>query len=377
MPLVRLRCSSLILAVLFASSVQTGRATPQDPQAFYRPRPKAVLIPAPTLKLPGDVDSNSPALWTELFGRPVLHVLTSMAGAPSRSFGFTLETMCRPRETSIVPWPTGGNWLEAVVADADGTWYGYYHNERQSSFCGDEGQHLSPRIGAARSHDRGKTWEDLGIILESPADTDDCSSWNNYFVGGVGDFSVMLDQEEQHLYLFYSQYAGSVESQGVAVARLAWADRDEPVGKVNVFFENDWVPANSVEEFSDPPSPAHWAYPVGFPIFPAKDSWHDGDSKVDAFWGPSVHWNTSIEMYVMLLNRAKDTHWSQEGIYVSYASRLDDPAAWSVPKRLLTGGNWYPQVLGLESGIGTDKIAGDSARFFMSGVSDYLIRFIR
>ena len=116
---------------------------------------------------------------------------------------------------------------------------------------------------------------------------------------------------------------------------------------------------------------------MGFPIFAAKDSWHDGDSKVDAFWGPSVHWNTSIEQYVMLLNRAKDIHWAQEGIYISYASRLDDPAAWSAPKRLLSGGNWYPQVLGLEAGIGTDKIAGDSARFFMSGQSDYLIRFIR
>ena len=285
--------------------------------------------------------------------------------------------MCHARGTSIVPWPTGGNWLEAVVADADGTWYGYYHNERQSSFCGDDAQHLAPRIGAARSHDRGKTWEDLGIILEAPADTDDCSSWNTYFVGGVGDFSVMLDQEEQHLYLFYSQYAGSVESQGVAVARLAWADRDEPAGKVNVYFENDWVPATSVEESSDALSAARWAYPVGFPIFPAKDSWHDGDSKVDAFWGPSIHWNTSIEQYVMLLNRAKDIHWAQEGIYISYASRLDDPAAWSVPKRLLSGGNWYPQVLGMEAGIGTDKIAGDSARFFMSGQSDYLIRFIR
>jgi hypothetical protein len=78
----------------------------------------------------------------------------------------------------------------------------------------------------------------------------------------------------------------------------------------------------------------------------------------------------------MLLNRAKDIHWSQEGIYISYATRLDDPSAWSKPRRLIVGGQWYPQVLGLEN-WGTDKIAGGTARFFMSGQSDYLIRFLR
>ncbi|HYN09544.1 MAG TPA: hypothetical protein VES67_19325 [Vicinamibacterales bacterium] len=323
------------------------------------------------------MDSNSPALWTDFFGDPMLHVLTSIAGAPTHWFGLTLDTMDGPYETNIMPWPTGGNWLEAVVADAEGTWYGFYHNERQSSLCAEDAQRVAPRIGAMRSRDHGKTWDDLGVVLESPADTDDCNSWNTYFVGGVGDFSVMLDQDEQYLYIFYSQYAGGVESQGIAVARLAWADRDQPVGKINVFYENDWVPAQFVEESMDPPSPARWAYPVGFPLFPAKDSWHNGDDKVDAFWGPSVHWNTAVERYVMLLNRAKDISWGQEGIYVSYATRLDDPSAWSTPKRLLSGGNWYPQVLGLEPGSGTDKVAGETARFFMSGVSDYLIRFMR
>ena len=79
----------------------------------------------------------------------------------------------------------------------------------------------------------------------------------------------------------------------------------------------------------------------------------------------------------MLLNRAKDEHYTQEGIYVSFAPTLDDPSQWSLPHKLLTGGKWYPQVVGSTLGTGTDKIAGASARFFMSGRSDWMINFFR
>ena len=58
----------------------------------------------------------------------------------------------------------------------------------------------------------------------------------------------------------------------------------------------------------------------------------------------------------MLLNRAKDEHYGQEGIYVSFAPTLADPAAWSPPAKILNGGEWYPQVAGLEAGSGTDKL---------------------
>jgi hypothetical protein len=90
-----------------------------------------------------------------------------------------------------------------------------------------------------------------------------------------------------------------------------------------------------------------------------------------------VHWNTYLEQYVMLLNRASDERWSQEGIYVSFARSLEDPGAWSPPVRLLSGGAWYPQVMGLAFGEGTDKVAGQRARFLMSGISDALIEFRR
>jgi hypothetical protein len=77
----------------------------------------------------------------------------------------------------------------------------------------------------------------------------------------------------------------------------------------------------------------------------------------------------------MLLNRAKDESFGQEGIYVSFAPTLENPRLWTPPQRILAGGSWYPQVIGLEAGDGTDKIAGARARFFMGGTSHHSIEF--
>jgi hypothetical protein len=103
--------------------------------------------------------------------------------------------------------------------------------------------------------------------------------------------------------------------------------------------------------------------------------WHDENPGDDAFWGASVHWNVSLQLYVMLLNRTKDEQFTQEGIYVSFASRLDDPSAWTTPMKILDGGSWYPQVMGTETGEGSDKRAGARARLFLGGRSTQFIEF--
>jgi hypothetical protein len=90
-----------------------------------------------------------------------------------------------------------------------------------------------------------------------------------------------------------------------------------------------------------------------------------------------VHWNEGLERYVMLLNRAKDESYAQEGIYVSFSTSLDDPRSWTVPQQVMTGGRWYPQVMGLTPGSGTDKVAGATARLFLGGRSDWVINFTR
>ena len=60
---------------------------------------------------------------------------------------------------------------------------------------------------------------------------------------------------------------------------------------------------------------------------------------------------------------------------MSFAPRLDDPTLWTAPQKILNGGRWYPQIVGSSIGTGTDKLAGATARFFMSGKSDWMINF--
>ena len=298
--------------------------------------------------------------------------MTSASGKPSAAAGSAMDRLGDARQVTLDPWPGGGVWMEAVVKDVDGTWYGYYHQEVAANMCGT--QKVIPRIGAARSRDAGQTWETLGTILSAPPGSFDCTTNNQYFVGGVGDFSVQLDPLSQDLFIFYSLYLRSQQRQGISVARLAWADRDEPVGKIMVWRGTSWTPAYPLRTAS---MQTAWIYPAAEPLFPTALSWHDDDRVVDAFWGPSVHWNTHLEQYVMLLNRAKDETFAQDGIYVSFSPQLGDPTRWSTPVKILAGGKWYPQVIGLEAGTGTDKVAGEWARFFMMGTSNHLIRFIR
>lgn len=333
--------------------------------------PRVELRSAPLLYLPGDVDSNSPAVWERVGGRNLLFVMMSESGTPRRAWGRNLVNMGASRQVALAPWPGGGVWMESVIRDVDGTWYGYYHNEIPADVCG-RSDKMIPRIGAARSRDRGNSWEDLGIVLEAPPRSFACSTINAYFVGGVGDFTVQLDAASRDLYFFSSLYLRTTMSQGVGVARLAWADRDAPAGKIMVWRNGTWVPATPIRTAEA----EGWIYPAASPIFPAAESWHDADQLVDAFWGPSVHWNTHVNHYVMLLSRAKDVDYEQEGVYVSFARSLEDPRAWSAPTRMLKGGTWYPQVLGLEDGTGTDKTAGEWARFFMLGQSRHVIRFL-
>jgi hypothetical protein len=321
------------------------------------------LVPADPLELTGAVDSNSPAVWDVVAGKPTMVVLTSFAGRLSRAFG-NLEALTAAMPVRLRPWPGGGVWMEAVVTAPDGTWYGYYHNERPATECGETSKAV-PRMGAARSKDRGATWFDLGIILEAPESTYVCNTNNRYFVGGVGDLSVALDRNSQFLYLFFSQYGRTAAEQGVGVARMAWGDRDAPIGKLDLWNTGVWLPLSGAE-LSDATS-----------IFPTSRLWHDADTSVDAYWGPAVHWNEYLQQYVMLLNRAADESFSQEGIYVSLSVNIENPSAWSAPAKIMDGGQWYPQVVGVEDGEGTDKLAGREARFFMSGRSDYFIRFNR
>ena len=331
------------------------------------------MVDAPSLIMPGAIDSNVPMTWALVEGDWRLFALTSWGGIPALLHGSGLTQMREAGPVTIVGHPGHGVWIESVIPDEGGTWYGYYHHEAPAEACGRMDRFI-PRIGALRSRDRGYTWEDLGIIVEAPADTAACTSTNRFVIGGVGDVSAMLSPDRQNLFLFITQYSRIPSDQGVAVGRLAWADRDAPVGRVTVWRDNVWMPARPAV---DADGVITWSYPSGTPLSPVSKPWHDGHVAADAFWGASIHWNQYLERYVMLMNRTRDEYFNNEGIYISYARTLDDPRAWSPPRKIMNAGGWYPQVAGLERGTGSDKEAGQRARFFVTGRSERYIEFQR
>ena len=330
--------------------------------------PTARLIAAPRIELPSPIDSSNPAVWSLVNGINRLFVISSWGGVPIRASGSQLETLRVEGPVAFASHPGHGVWMEAIIPDAVGRWYGYYHHERPADLCGRPDRQL-PRLGAMRSPDNGVTWEDLGIILDAPPGTDACDSDNRFVLGGVGDLTAALSADGKDVYFYYSQYVRDGAAQGVVAARMAWADRDAPAGKAAIWNNGAWLPAS--------PTAAGWSYPPGTPLVPSRQPFHDRAGEADVFWGPSIHWNTYLDQYVMLINRAENDRFGQDGIYVSFSPTLAEPSRWSVPARILDGGEWYPQVIGEQYGSGTDRIAGKRARFFILGRSQWFIQFER
>ncbi len=310
------------------------------------------------VELPTETDGNSPSFWLD--GR--MHLFTSV-GRPLKISKW--DSQLRSWESDRVDVTTlvdQAIWVEAAWVDDDGTVFGWYHHEPAGLH--DEWYLTAPKIGAVVSFDGGNTVHDLGFLLES-GDPLDPDSKNGAFLGGHGDFSVVLDREREYFYFFFTNYGGEAETQGIAVARMAFADRFEPVGKVHKYHQGLW---------NEPGLGGRMTA-----IFPAERAWQKADP--DSFWGPAVHWNTYLNCFVVLLNRASgEPGWSQEGLYVSYAVDLSQPTTWKPPVKLLEStdfpswGTFYPQVIGLDAGD-TDTVAGATAKFFVSGKSQWEIDF--
>ncbi|MCX6612416.1 MAG: hypothetical protein NTW74_16385 [Acidobacteria bacterium] len=311
----------------------------------------AKLVPATSLKMPGVVDSNSPSHWAD----GTLVVFNS-DGLPIRSEGTSIEDLGRTRAVRLYSYENVPLWIEATHRKADGTLYAWYHHE---VFLHCEDNPVSaPEIGALRSDDNGITFHDLGIILSAAGEMN-CETKNRYFGGGNGDFSAIADQSGEFIYFLYSNYSGDVTAQGVATARLRMEDLDDPAGMVFKYFDGRWEEPGLGGRES--------------PIFRASSSW--ASESADSLWGPSIHWNTYLKKYVMVMNyTCCSTDWPQAGIYLSYSSDLSRPEMWQQPVLLMSGGGWYPMVMGIGEGE-TDKLAGKTARFFMGSDSDWLIEF--
>jgi hypothetical protein len=305
------------------------------------------LSPAPIAQLPSYVDSNSPAFWDE---DGILYSFSSAWSETYRASGDTVENLAEPVLVQLPATERPGTvWLEAVWRDPeDLTLYGWYHLEPSDLPC-----LTAPVIGAAVSYDEGLTWQDRGVVIENGYPVD-CEYNNGYFVGGNGDFSVVIGPTGQNFYFLFSNYGGPRDEQGVAVARSALADRGQP-GTVTKYYQGAWSePGLRGRATATLRSGTGWKGP-----------------QVESFWGPSVHWNPFLGLYVSLLNHTDGQFWAQEGVYISFSYDL---VSWTKPVKILTSSDWYPQVMGLTQNA-TDSLATQSMRLYAGGISTYVLEF--
>ncbi|MDO8685029.1 MAG: hypothetical protein Q7N50_16310 [Armatimonadota bacterium] len=310
---------------------------------------------APEVRFPSHVDCNCPSFWDG----DTFYLFTSSNQGPRRMSGIDQFHLGEPEECFFDNEIEGWRWIEAIWRMEDGTLYGWYHHE----FYVCPGTYLTaPEIGAVKSTDNGLHWTDLGAIITARPGTIDCGSKNHFFAGGNGDCSVMLDGNEDYLYLVFTSYAGEIAGQGLTFARMAWKDRDDPVGKVYKYCDGKW------EE------PGLGGRPTT--IFKPNVNWMERD--VDGFWGPAIHWNTHLKRYVILLNRAVGApKWPQEGVYATYSHDLADPTSWTEPVKIHNGGKWYPVLIDTDiKSRGTDKLCGKIARLYLRGISNHEIEFL-
>ncbi|MCC6365010.1 MAG: hypothetical protein IT165_15945 [Bryobacterales bacterium] len=319
------------------------------------PAQRVEIRSAPTWKMPAQVDSNSPAFWRD----GALHLINSI-GSSLISQGSDQFSLSAPQSVHIASGAHFPMWIEAVWQDPNGALYAWYHHE-PAGLCPNSNL-TAPEIGALVSNDGGNSFTDLGIVLSAP-DPIDCSAKNGFFGGGNGDFSVIPDRDGAYLYFLFDNYGGDLSTQGVAIARMSLDYRANPVGAVWKYYQGGWT---------EPGLGGHLS-----PIFPAAVAWQQ--SNADSFWGPSIHWNSYLESYVILMSHSCcSPNWPQEGIYVTFNPDLSNPAAWSPPGKILGkvdyDAGFYPQVLGINPGE-TDTLAGPIARLYVHGRSDWEILF--
>lgn len=351
-----------------------------------------VLEDAPLIQMPGvdvperglhnECDSNSPVHWDG----DTVYVFNSYSHA-WRSSGPDLMHLRRSARAKLGTFDGQlsmwiddqlSMWIEGTWKEAGGALYGGFHYEPDLICFSNQHLPTVPRIGWLRSHDNGATWEDLGFVIDAKPCAVKCNTASPWDAGGTGDFIFLPDERVEYIYFFATSYDPDPAQQGVFVARVRFADRNDPSGKVMKWYQGAWREPGLGGRVT--------------PVFPSQRDFHRADGAM--FWGPAVHFNTHLGMYVMLLNHAIDTRLNTDGIYVSFSRSLDDPRGWSTPKMILDragirramkdsglsqtkrDNGWYPQCIGTAHGE-TDTRLGRTGRFFMAGVSKKTVTFLK
>lgn len=345
--------------------------------------PSFVLRKATFLRMPGvkeykyehAIDCNSPMHWDG----DTLYLFNSFLH-PTRTEGPNISQLGNKTSVHLGDFDDLLDmWIEATWKDDDGTLYGAFHHEPDGVCFSDTHLPTAPKIGWLRSEDNGKNWKDLGFIITASPCAINCQTESPWDAGGTGDFVFFLDPKKEYFYFYGTSYDPRFEEQGVWAARMAYADRPAPSGKARKWYKGGWN------------EPALWGHVT--PVFPASRDYHKKDGSM--FWGPSIHWNKYLNLYVMVLNHAINTHLDADGIYISFNRDIGDPTGWSKPAMLIdldgihqgtAGGEtgladvqnngWYPQIIGMEKGE-TDKLAGRTARLFLGGLSNFEVTFLK
>nr|MCU0409180.1 hypothetical protein [Bacteroidales bacterium] len=273
----------------------------------------------------------------------------------------------------------GAVWFETVYQDpldASGkTLYAVYHNENYpstlpyDSLTGKGYRNInwpqglqgpsSPaavcRIGIMKSVDGGRSWDNRGIFIEDldPRLILKPHNTSETFAGGVGDPCAIASGD--HLYLFYGEYGypgvydeetysrdTEWSGQCISVARIALADLDNPEGKALRWDGKAFsVPYDGIGK------------PVESLMIPREEGGGPASSPGGGFhWGPSVHWNTYLNCWVMLMGKVVGTSWKGSQVFISFNFNPDfsDPEKsqeWTSPVLLYEKPGyilWYPSL---------------------------------
>lgn len=103
---------------------------------------------APTVKMPAQVDSNSPAFWRG----DTLYLINSI-GSSMISHGGSQFSLSTPQPVRVAPGGHFPMWIEAVWQDPGGPLYAWYHHE-PAGLCPNSNL-TAPEIGALVSTDGG------------------------------------------------------------------------------------------------------------------------------------------------------------------------------------------------------------------------------
>jgi hypothetical protein len=378
----------LVVLLVTGGCTASARAGTRKEEPRRRPpaasdHPSFTLREAPFIQMPGvkdstfqhAIDCNSPLHWDG----DTLYLFNSFLH-PYRTDGPDILHLANQTPVHLGDIDDSlYMWIEATWKDDDGTLYGAFHHEPDGVCFSDKHLPTAPKIGWLRSEDNGKNWKDLGFVIMASPCAIKCDTESPWDAGGTGDFVFLLDPKKEYFYFYGTSYDPRFEEQGVWAARMAYADRSAPSGKALKWYKGKWS------------EPGLWGHVT--PIFPASRDYHKKDGSM--FWGPAIHWNTYLNLYVMVLNHAINTHLDADGIYISFNRDIGNPKGWSKPQMLLdlagirkatAGGEaglsdvmdngWYPQIIGTAKGE-TDKLAGRTARLFLGGLSNLEITFLK